>query len=412
MRSAVFLAGYGLCQLDAFVLAGVPLPWIGLLLCATASLEWRLMPYPGVAGGLLLVALLLAASTAINGHAQVPAGYIAVRFVNLLAFLLIVNHLALRCRDTAFAAVLERRLTNIGVVVASVALLVYAMHLAGLGDLPRNRLGTGGLDQAIVFTFDSGGEAMRALGSFREPSFLAIALLLPLCLALRQRRAGAAATIGAAVYFSFSLGVLLALPAALALSALVAYGLRRQLAGLLGLALLVVAGAWVVVQLQPDNPFAERLQHLATLDLLETSRGYVYENLPPWSDQILLGGGVGHLPYALAAMLGSDVPVSALNLLLAVLSGGGLLALAVVTAWLLAPNLLVIARRRRLDRRAAFWLLMPLNAFLLLYLTTFEELHVWHAVALGLLLGLLTRARRRARAPSPVAPALPAPATT
>jgi hypothetical protein len=413
MRDTLFLAGYALCQLDAFALAGVPLPWLGLLLCTAASLHRRLMPFPGLVAGLLALMLLFAASTALNASVPVPADYIAFRFINLMAFLLIVNHVALRCRDGAFDHAFARRLTDIGLAVATVALVVFVLHVVGLGDLPRNRMGTGGLDQAIVFTFESGVEAMRALGTFREPSFLAMALLLPLALALQQRRGSAAIVIAAALYFSYSLGVLLALPLALLASSLVAHGLRRQLVALLGLAMLAAAGTWLLVRLQPDNPFAERVQHLLALDLLESSRGYVYENLPSLFDNPLLGGGIGHLPYTLAAMLGSEVPVSSLNLLLSMLGSGGLVALVIAVVWLLTPNTLVLARQRRIDRRGAFWRLVPLNAFLVLYLTTFEELHVWHAVTLGLLLGLLSRAHRRAAAaPLRPVPALPLPLHT
>lgn len=405
MRNTLFFAGYMLCQLDAFVLAGVPMPWIGILMCMAASVGPRLMPYPGLILGMIVLALLLAATTALNDLNIVPASYVAIRFFNLAAFLVVVSYVAIHTCRGEFALSFERRLVDIGYLVAVLAIVVFVMHALGLGDLPRNRLGTGGLDQAIVFTFEVGDETNRALGTFREPSFLAMSLVLPLFLALKNRRATCGLVIAAAIYLSYSLGVFAALLISLLLSSLVVYGLRRCLPALLVLGAAAAVLAWLAMRLEFPNQFIERIQHLGSLGLLETSRGYVYENLQLIFDNLLFGSGVGNLSYKLAEVLDSDYPVSSLNLLLSILGSGGVLGLTIAVVWLLVPNALVFAQRRSLDRRSATLLLVPLNVFLVLYLTTFEELHIWHAVGLGLCLGYLSRfhaARRAAVARRPM----------
>jgi hypothetical protein len=395
MKLALFTIGYALCQLDAFELGGVPLPWVGLLFCLAAALPSRLMPFPGLCASFaLLVALLLLSSVA-RGLPAVSDSFIAIRMLALIGFFVIVNWIATR-READVLAV-EQRVVTIGVLVAVVALLVYSAHVLDLGDLPRNRLGTAGGEQAVVFTFEIGGEAHRALGTFREPSFLALALVLPACLALKHRRLPALLAMLTAMYLSYSMGALIALSFGLLLALAVLDRWRLAQALAFGT---VVAAALLLLNASGDsgNPFVERLVNLASSDLAETSRGYVYENLVLDPRGLLVGNGIGYIAYSLAALLGSDLPVSALNLPLNIFGAGGLIGLGLILVWLLAPLRYANRLRRRLGTGKALLRLLPLTTFLVLYLSTFEELHIWHAVALGLMLGSVARGRR-ARAP-------------
>ncbi len=217
--------------------------------------------------------------------------------------------------------------------------------------------------------------------------------------------------IALALYLTYLLGVFMALPLAWLLSAPIALGMRSRVLAVLGPTVAGAGAFWLALDLMAMNPFVERLQHVASLDLLDTSRGYIYENLQIALDNFWFGGGIGQFRCTLAALIGSDYPVSALNLLLSFFGSTGVIGLAISSLWLIAPNLLVAMRRRRIDRRDAM-LLAPLNVFIVLYLTTLEELHIWHAVTLGLLLGVLSRARRsRRRRRSPVVSPTPAMAT-
>jgi hypothetical protein len=174
MRHTLFLAGYAICQLDAFAFAGVPLAWLGLGLYAAASIGHRRMPYSGLIAGVLVLTLLLAVTTLVRGLDTAPAGYIAIRLFSMVAFLLVVNHVAVHARGPAYASRFEGKVAAIGGAAAAVAIGVYVVHTSGWGDLPRNLLGTGGLIQAITSTSELGTESHRALGAFREPSFLAL----------------------------------------------------------------------------------------------------------------------------------------------------------------------------------------------------------------------------------------------
>ena len=132
---------------------------------------------------------------------------------------------------------------------------------------------------------------------------------------------------------------------------------------------------------------------MASLDLIDTSRGYVYANLGLLQGSFFLGGGIGHFEFALTRELNLDLPVSTLNLFLAILAAGGVASLALLLPWFIRPTLLVSGNRRDLSVRESLLLLLPLNAFAVLYLTTFEELHIWHATALGLCLGRISQIR-------------------
>lgn len=392
MRVGYFLAGYVMCHLDAFVLGGVPLPWVGLCVAMLACATGRLMPFHGLTLAFLVMTTLLTLATLVGEPGMVPGSYVALRLVNLAGFFMVVNFVTLQARSEFGAAQLEAAIVRIGVVCAVLALGVFLLHRFELGDLPRNRLGTAGLEQPIAFTFEIGDLSQRALGSFREPSFLAMALVLPLAIAVKKRQWISSAAIATAIYFTYSMGVLFGLMLSLAVTA--CFCLRpsyytRYLAAA-GLAVITLA---ILASGSSDNPFLMRLQHMASLDLIDTSRGYVYANLGLLQESFFLGGGLGHFEFALARELNLDLPVSTLNLFLAILAAGGVASLALLLPWFIRPNLLVSGYRRNLSVRESLLLLLPLNAFAVLYLTTFEELHIWHATALGLCLGRICQIR-------------------
>lgn len=393
MRVWYFHAGYVLCHLDAFALGGVPLPWIGLSICMLACTRGRLMPFHGLSLAFLAMMTVLTLATLAGEPGMVPGSYVTLRLANLAGFFLVVNFVTLQAQSERGAAQLEIAIVRIGVVCAVLALGVFLMHRLELGDLPRNRIGTGGLAQPIAFTFEIGDLSQRALGTFREPSFLAMALVLPLAISIKGRQWVSAAAIATAAYFTFSMGALVGLMLGLAAAIPFCLGTRhypRYLAAAMVALVLLAAFA----SIQSDNPFLMRLQHMATLDLIDTSRGYVYANLGLLRESLLLGDGIGHFEFALARELNLDLPVSTLNLFLAILAAGGIASLLLLLPWFLGPNMVVLGIREGLPVRESLVLLLPLNAFAVLYLTTFEELHIWHAIALGLCLGRVSQIRR------------------
>lgn len=404
MRIFLFIVGYCLCHLDAFAVLGVPLPWIGLVMCIVAGVSNRIMPLPILNYTFSFLIITLCIVTAINGLKFVPLGYISFRLLNMIGFAVVVNLVMISSTSRQGAEALERYILRIGVVVAAIALIVFLMHRFGLGDLPRNRMGTGGFEQAIIFTFETGEESNRALGTFREPSFLALSLILPASIAVKNKQWVSVAVILLALYLTYSLGTMIAIVVGIVLTMFVLLGAPKLLRGvvIIGVMGAIVAGfeamGWI-----SDSPLRQRLDLLSSFNLLETSRGYIYENLDLVSDSFLAGGGIGRFAFSLGQLMGSQYPVSSLNLFLTILSSGGVLALCLILVWFVVPNIMMRRVRGYVSTGHALLILLPLNIFAVLYTSTFEELHVWHAVALGLCLGRISQASgvfARRRGPS------------
>lgn len=402
MRIFIFIIGYCLCHLDAFAVMGVPMPWLGLVMCMVAGMSNRIMPFPILTYSFASLVITLCIVTIINGSNIVPNGYILFRLLNMIGFAIVVNFVTLSSSSRQGAEALEGHVLHIGLVVAVIAIIIFLMHRFGLGDLPRNRMGTGGFEQAIIFTFETGEESNRALGTFREPSFLALSLILPASIAVKNKKWASVVVMLLALYLTYSLGTMIALAAGIVLTMLVFLGAPNLLRGGVIICMLgaLVAGVeamgWIA-----DSPLRKRLDLLSSFNLLETSRGYVYENLYLVSDSLIAGGGIGRFAFSLGQLMGSQYPISSLNLFLTILSSGGVIALCLIIVWFVLPNVMMRRLRSYVSTRHALLILLPLNVFGVLYTSTFEELHVWHAVALGLCLGRISQAsaviaRRRA----------------
>ena len=397
MAFKIFIFGFLLCNLDAFSLGGVPVPWIGFSICVLSSISNRWMPFRSLSLSYLALICLLAVSTALYSYTQSPNSYLAYRFFNLVGFLIIVNYIVMFSAKASNLESLDRWLVGIGVFSAVIAVGVFALHVAGLGDIPRNRIGTGGMEQAIIFTFEIGGQTERALGAFREPSFLAMALILPGIIALRNNQFRAFFIILTALYLTYSFGAVFSLLAGVFVSLCFCANARRLVPVAVSLGILLFSPLIFLEHLLPDNIYIERLKLISSIAVSESSRGYIYENLSLLSIGFFTGGGVGSLAFGLADVLGVDHPVSVLNLYLSVLSSAGVLALLLLLYSFIFPNFIVRRYLGRAYSRDAFFIVLPANVFLFLYLTSFEELHIWHAVSLGILLGRIRIIRARGR---------------
>lgn len=190
LLSAVFLVVLAGTALDAYSVAGVPLPWLAQVAAIGAALPLlvsrpRRRP-PGFAWYLLFLCWTIAltvgaAALGSYGELMPPDSttpyllFVALRvmvLVSFASFLLLVWRLLELGRERE----LLRWTTLAGTAVALVAIYVYFAHVNGWPELARTRMGTGGGEQNVRFTF----EFHRALGTFREPSQLAVWLTIPL----------------------------------------------------------------------------------------------------------------------------------------------------------------------------------------------------------------------------------------
>ena len=400
MKIKLFLIGFFFIHLDAFSLGGVPVPWIGICICMLASIKSQFMPFQSLSVTFIFMIAFIVASTALNWPTKAPNSYIFYRMLNFLGFYMIVNFITLQASLPQFVKYFEKYAIRIGLIMAFISFFVFFLHVFGLGDIPRNRIGTAGFDQPIAFTFEVGGLVSRALGTFREPSFLAMALVLPGIIALKNRKWRSLMVIISALSLTYSLGIFFAIILGFLTTCIFSMNVGKQLKTLFTYGLLFLVSSYVLVNVFDDLIYFQRLSHITSLKLTETSRGYIYQNLNMISGNWVSGVGVGGFGFLLSEFLGTVHPVSTLNLFLNVLTSGGVLALVMLLYWFVYPNVLMLRYRKYFATSEVFLLLLPLNVFLFLYLITFEELHIWHAIALGLLLGRIKYIRSHGRSAS------------
>ena len=400
MKIRLFLIGFFFIHLDAFSLGGVPVPWIGLCICMLASIKGQFMPFQSLSLTFLFMIAFFVASTALNWQTKAPNSYIFYRVLSFFGFYMTVNFITLHASSPQFVNFVEKHAIRIGLLIASISVFVFFLHVFGLGDLPRNRIGTAGFDQPIAFTFEVGGLVSRALGTFREPSFLAMALVLPAVIALKYGKWRSLMVITVALSLTYSLGAFFAIFLGLLTTSVFAMNVGKQLKTLLTYGLLFLTSAYVLLNIFDDFIFFQRLSLITSIELTETSRGYIYQNLNMLLGSWVSGVGIGGFAFRLSELLGSDYPVSSLNLFLNVLTSGGVLALMMLLYWIVYPNFLIRRYRMYFTTREALLLLLPLNIFVFLYLTTFEELHIWRAIGLGLVLGRIKHIRSLCRSAS------------
>ena len=403
IRTIFFLVGIFCIYCDSYNFFSIPIPWLGILLCTLTCFSNQLMPFPKLFYSMILLIFILIIITYIKfEYNNAPLNFIAVRFFNILAFLIILNYFASQNYQNKNFLYLEKNLVNIGLFFSSIAILLFFIQMFNLQginfiDLLRNRLTTGGGETYTLkynYNFDDQYVYYRAIGTFREPSLLVNALILPFFLSIKNNRFFSMVVIGLSIYLTYSLAMFFAICFGLVSSFIVIY--RKKLISknfILPLFFLIFL-IFIFFKFGPEfsNIYIERLAHLSEND----SRDYIYKNLEIILGDYLFGNGVGYGFFKLAEhILGSiEVPVSFLSLPLNIWSSGGVLSLIIIFYLILSHNILTLINFKSFNRDL-FFLIVPLNVFLILYFSSFEELHIWHAIALGMYLSYLSNLKQK-----------------
>jgi hypothetical protein len=395
-RFLFFFTGVFLIYFDSYVFFNIPLPWIGLVLCIFSCLTNRLMAHKNLFWSMILLIFIMIASTYYNyKQNSVPINFIILRLINILAFLIIVNYLTIN-HQQQFNITYEATIINIALFFSIISILAFIIHMNNITelniiDLYKNRLTTGaGKIYPSKHDFNFTSETFyRLSGTFREPSFLGAALILPFFLALKNCKYLAGIIIFIAIYFTYSLAIFIAIIFGTLFSALVIYRANILSSFSIKLFAFFILGIFLLYEFELfSNVYLDRLFFLKE----DKSRYYVYENLRLILGNYWIGNGIGFALFKLAeSMTGQiSIPVSILNLYINIWSSGGVIALIIIIIWLILPSTLALVNKRKdLDKKSLFLLLIPLNTFLILYLSSFEELHIWHAISLGLYLSYL-----------------------
>lgn len=223
------LSLYGLLvlfsALDSYTFFHVPFPWIAKALCFILLVpvfkQLKLFNFPYFKLFLIIIAWSICI-TVYNYFQFDPSRlknielstkfhvFITLRVFNWIAILTLIG-VTYYLLKQGYKEVILKMLVLIGVFIALFAIYNYVASVFGFFEPIRNRMGTAGGMQATVF-WAGKGSYHRALGSFREPSFLAMWLIAPLFFAssIKSRLADVAFfVIALAMIMSWSLGIIL-----------------------------------------------------------------------------------------------------------------------------------------------------------------------------------------------------------
>jgi hypothetical protein len=400
LRTNIFLVGIFLIYLDSYVILDIPLPWMGLFLCIVSCINNQIMPYRKLLWSMFLLILILIVTTSVNYEQNVASlDFILLRFFNIIGLVIIINYFAIQNTQNSVHLTFEKNLVNIGFFFSIIAIIVFFFHKFGIQeiniiDLLRNRLTTGAGKIYPIgqdYNFDPGNyKFYRAVGTFREPSLLVNALILPFFLAIKNQKFFAILVIGICIYLTYSLAIWFALLFGVTFSLLIIYRLKFFSKYLILGTFFVIFLIYIIYTYGfiDSNVYYQRILHLAEND----SRDYIYKNL-----DVIMGGnywfgnGVGFGFFNLTEHIFGNtlVPTSFLSVPLNYWSAGGIMGLIIILIWISFHNLATLIYLKGFNKNL-YLILSPLNVFFILYLSSFEEPHIWHAICLGYYLSYLS----------------------
>lgn len=425
---------------DAYTLSGVPCPWLGMFLAGPLIVVYalfsRLSATPGISLYLILLLWMLGNTAIMNMYVDyanmMPAlatttypTFLFLRGYSFFGFLFLSIVVYNYARSGSPQKLLDL-IAILGVLVTAYAIYVLIAQRLSLPMLPKTRFGTG--EGGAIAGGESGyfGDSneqylFRTIGSFREPSFLGIWLVLPFFFSIAAAGgkllnwrtvviglgilSTGSLTAAVAVVFAFIAALQLVKPLSKRgfqiLAAVVA------VACVLGVTINFVAQIYFIT---PDGySFADqyllRLERIASGGVQHSNRSQAFDRFLN-SEFTLAGLGMGnaHLEYSQR----SHFVVSFLSLYFHVWFAGGAIGLSILAIYLLLP-LLGTVLRWRYNRFDDVWYVAAYLAWLVVFVVNDESLNVMCSVAIGVLWSRVDRrpalASEASHAPPPGRPA-------
>jgi hypothetical protein len=404
--------------LQAYALGPIPFDWLaqfGFIALAASLVMIRGAWIPRGAQPMLWLFLWLAVVTLWNSGvnnfaASMPAGatspynvFIGLRLLSYASFISIVIVVYWLLKRGQLDGVC-RWTVGIGAFFAFAALYIYLAHTLGLPEPPRTRMGTGGDEQSIVFTY----AFHRALGTFREPSHLAEFLIVPLFLSIAGRKGRwsiwRSGLIASALLLTGSLTGIMGAAIGFAGGLLVCGVFRqRSLVGVMriGLILILGLGAFSLLAIEQDGRADliavvwDRLVPLMTEGGLSASnRNVIYEQVHAMQVPVF-GYGLGNSNILLSESLGVEVMASYQSLYYNVLYSAGFIGLILLIYAFSEPLLRAWAKAPRVTDPRLLYAACGYIAWLVMFGVHAEQLNPMFAVAFVLLIFLSRRAPKR-----------------
>lgn len=409
-RTVLFAALLFFDALDAYSVAGIPFQWIVEVATIVAALYIAIKHRAETPRGFVLLSLFLLWSLFVTGANLFASAseyerllpplittpyltFVALRFVTVLSFIATI-YIVWFMLARGQQSVAIRATVVTGSLIALAAIYIYVAETSGLPEPPRTRLGSNGEPvQVVAFSY----AFHRALGTFREPSLLGAWLIVPLLLGMRtSRRPINVPTVlmGGALLLTGSLSCLLAIAGGLLGAMLVTRSLRniRTATQILAAvaAALVLFSVVAVSQTAGDASFfgviGERLAPIvADGGLSQSDRGYIFDYVAR-TPVPYFGEGLGNANILLSAYLHTGALSGFIGLYLNAMYSVGYAGVTLLAVFLITPVAHVARSSAARRQSSEVFIVASYLAWLILFISTAEELSVMFGVAFALLM--------------------------
>ncbi|PML85242.1 hypothetical protein [Vibrio breoganii] len=392
---------YFLGSLQAFNIFGMPIPWLSLslgfgLIVLGFVLKYIQISLLDISLSLIAIFILLLGnlyfSINVQGSFNIPSRmttpypiFLILRYYELIISLFlfmwlkgIYNHY-----DSSLADLLETRFIRLAAVISVLAIiLLFIEQILGLPIIPRNRVGTGGGQQLLTFT----GYGYRALGTFREPSHLALWLGIPFFLSLKGEKYRSALLIGATIILTGSLSSIVAMIFGFSLGAARNIGFYVFLVKRYFPYFILIFVVSILVTLGSEESILhivyERLTNIGSEGQTIGNRTYILDYILDNDSLLILGSGLGNSNILLSNYFQNVNVMSFLSVFVNAYYSGGVLLLLLLS---------VVFLRAFISVSNSPWML-GLFAYVTLYcFTTIEVFSVYVAMMLSICFGTSKR---------------------
>ena len=175
-----FYLGFLLIFLEAYQIFSIPLSWIGLSLIFLYSLNFKNILITNPLLKVLLIAFIILIIIDLSFIASNPQllniQYFVLRIFNIISF--VVLFILFKNNDVIQDLQLDTKIKNFIIIFSVLSIYIYFAQIFDLFEPLRNRSNTSVYSNSLQTTFWPEA-SHRALGTFREPSYL-VSYFLPL----------------------------------------------------------------------------------------------------------------------------------------------------------------------------------------------------------------------------------------
>ncbi|MBT4763101.1 MAG: hypothetical protein HOO06_15520 [Bdellovibrionaceae bacterium] len=319
--------------------------------------------------------------------------FIFLRFFKILSFLSAVG-ITYWLLCVGKRKELVNNIVSIGFIIAIYSVYVYIAQVYGLPELPRTRMGTGGGDQNVTFTY----AFHRAMGSFREPSHLAEWIVVPLFLSYFNKQKVLnikSFLMGTTLLLTGSLtGIISSVIGFFTASAITFKLKKATFANMLMFFLPYLVGFFMFSLISISNSSSGSASLIDTLwdrveplisggGVKESNRSYVYEYVDNHSFPVF-GQGYGNANILFGKEVGFSSTASFLNLFLVNVYSVGMIGVSLLIIFFAYPYFLHFFKNKGRARSNFVFILAAYNAWVLIFLMHAEELSVFFAIIYAL----------------------------